>query len=91
MSDVTFEQVKKMIEQMSPDEVEQLRAWLNAPASKPQVTNHEDSTWGANLVRLVQEFPLQEADQMDIEHPEAWVREHRRTKTSKRNPGWGDK
>ncbi len=31
MSDVIFEQVKHLIEQMEPDEVERLRVWLDAP------------------------------------------------------------
>ncbi len=91
MSDATFEQVKQLIEQLQPDEVERLRAWLNAPLSKAQMNQAQHPTWGESLVKLVKEFPFEEADEMAIDDPEAWVRERRRTKTSKRNPGWGDK
>jgi len=84
MSDVTVEQVQHLIEQLPPDQIEQLRTWLNTP----QESRHP--TWGESLVALVKAFPLEEADKMAIDDPETWVREHRRTKTSRRNPGWGE-
>lgn len=90
MSNATFEEVKHMIEQMPPDEVERLRVWLNAPATKTHRGDSEDLTWGERLVALVSEFPVDAADEMVKDDPETWVREHRRTSTSRRNPGWGD-
>ena len=87
MSDVSFEQVKHMVEQLPPDEVERLRVWLNVPPISAQEAN--TPSWGETLADLIENFPLGDDDQMAIDDPEAWVRERRRTKTGRRNPGWG--
>ena len=88
MADVTFEQVKPLVEQMPSAERERLRAWLSSPTERTE-TAIGSPTWGERLVALVNEFDLGEADQMDIADPEEWVCEQRRTQTEKRNPGWG--
>ena len=80
MADITFEQVKVLVEQMPSTELERLRTWLNT-----RTDEHE--SWGEQLVRMVNEFDLDKADEMDIPDPEAWVREYRCTQTQKRNPG----
>jgi hypothetical protein len=90
MSDATFEQVKQMITQLEPDEVERLRAWLNTPMSNHAEPDTQSMTWGQQLARLIENFPVEEGDQMGTDDPEAWVRERRRTKTHRRNPGWGE-
>ena len=90
MSDATLEQVKHMIEQLSPNEVERLRGWLNTSSITVTEVESQSETWGQRLAALIESFPLEEADQMAINDPEAWVRERRRTKTHRRNPGWGE-
>lgn len=91
MVDLTFEQVKPLIEQMPSSEVERLRTWLNAPAVKQPVPESDSRTWGERLVAMVQAFDLDAVGQgWDNEDPEAWVREHRRTQANKRNPGWDE-
>ena len=89
MTDITFEQVKALIEQMPSSEVERLRTWLNNPATESTPPEEDTRTWGERLVALVNQFDLDDADQMDIPDPEAWVREQRRVQTEKRNLGWG--
>ncbi len=89
MADITFEQVKILIEQMPSVEVERLREWLNSAESEQSMAQSNDTSWGQHLVALVNQFDLDKGDQMDISDPEAWVREHRRTQTQRRNPGWG--
>jgi hypothetical protein len=88
MSDASLEQVKQLIEQLLPDEVERLRAWLNTSIEKE--SQPDTQSWGERLANLIENFPLEEGDQIDIDDPEAWIRERRRTKTNKRNPGWGE-
>ena len=90
MSDATFEQVKHMIEQLPPDEIERLRVWLNAPASREIEPDAHPATWGERLATLIEDVPLEKGDQMVVDDPEAWVRERRRTRTHRRNPGWGE-
>jgi len=85
MTDITFEQIQRDIEQLEPDDVERLRDWLNARTSH---TN--SSAWGEKLVTLVNEFPLEETDQFPTDDPESWVREYRRTQTNRRIAPWGD-
>lgn len=90
MSDATFEQVKQMIEQLPPDEVERPRVWLLSTATeKPDEPDTPLATWGQRVAALIENFP-QEEDQMAIGDPEAWTHERRRTKTQRRNPGWGE-
>ena len=90
MSDATFEQVKQMIEQLPADDVERLRVWLNTPISAGAGPDKRPIIWGQRLAALIENFPLEEGDQMATDNPEEWVRERRRTKTHRRNPGWGD-
>ena len=90
MSDATLEQVKQMIEQLPSDEVERLRMWLNKPTSDMAEPDTQPVTWGQRVAALIENFPLDEGDQMAIDDPEAWVRERRRTRTHRRNPGWGE-
>ena len=89
MADLTFEQIRPLVEHLPPAEVERLRKWLDDQTAEVEATPTEGLTWGQRLVEMVNQFDLGEADQMDIDDPEAWVREYRRTKTQKRNPGWG--
>ena len=89
MADVTFEQIKGLIEQMPSTDVDRLRDWLNESMETVAKTSH-DSTWGEKLVALVNQFDLDESDLGDTTDPEAWVREHRRTKSQRRNPDWGE-
>ena len=89
MSNVTFEQVKPLIEQMPSDEVERLREWLNNSTTDQTVPASNSMTWGERLVALVNQFDLGVGDQMEITDPETWVRERRSGQTRKRNPGWG--
>ncbi len=89
MSDITFEQVKPLIEQMPSGERDRLRSWLDNFTGNREIALPQESTWGEQLVALVNQFDLDEADQMDISDPEAWVRERRRTKAERRNPDWG--
>ncbi len=88
MADLTFEQIKILVEQMPPTEIARLRTWINN-LTEPVPTSTPGTTWGERLVALVNEFDLDESDQMDIPDPEAWVREHRRAQSQQRNPGWG--
>jgi hypothetical protein len=90
MSDATFEQVKQMIEQLPTDDIERLRVWLNTPMSGEAEPDKRPMTWGQRLTALIENFPLEEGDQIAIDNPEEWVRERRRTKTHRRNPGWGE-
>jgi hypothetical protein len=64
MSDATFEQVKQMIKQLPPAEVERLRAWLNTPIPRGSEPDTEPVTWGQRLAALIEKFPLEEGDQM---------------------------
>jgi len=89
MSNVTFEQVKPLIEQMPSAEVERLRAWLNSSTTDQTNSASDSMTWGERLVALVNQFDLGEGDQMEITDPETWVRERRTGQTQKRNAGWG--
>ncbi len=98
MADLTFEQVKplieQMIEQMSSTEVERLRVWLNSPETvqpTPESTAQRGLSWGESLVALVREFDLDATGPgWDNEDPETWVRKHRRAETARRNPDWGE-
>jgi hypothetical protein len=90
MSDLLLEQIKRLIEQLEPAEVDRLRAWLNTPLVNASQNDPRELTWGEQLVRLVSEFPRTDADEIKIDDPEAWVREHRCKKTRQQNPGWGD-
>jgi hypothetical protein len=89
MGEITFEQVKPLIEQMPLDERERLREWLDRSTEARDVLESAPSSWGEQLVALVNQFDLTAEDEMDIPDPEAWVRERRRTQTERRNPGWG--
>ena len=89
MADITFEQIRPLVEHMPSAEVERLRMWLDNPMAEPEPPVSDNLTWGQRLVALVDQFNLDEADQMNIDDPEAWVREYRRSKTQRRNPGWG--
>ena len=88
MADVTFEQVKSLVEQMPSAEVNRLRDWLNTSTPTSDSELHT-GTWGERLVALVNQFELDEEDLAERSDPETWVRDYRRTKTQQRNPGWG--
>jgi hypothetical protein len=92
MADITFEQIKVLVEQMPSEELERLREWINKPTESSPAPQPDTKTgiWGKDLVEMVRQFPLEETDQWPSDHPESWVREYRRTRTSKRNPGWGE-
>jgi hypothetical protein len=79
MADITFEHVKPLIEQMPSEEIERLRAWLNNDATEVPKSENDGLTWGERLVAMVNQFELTDEDQMDIDDPEAWVREYRRS------------
>lgn len=93
MSDAAFDQVKRMIEQLPTHDIERLRVWLNTTRSEPDhpSTEMDARTWGEQLVELVNTFDLDITGLgWDNQDPEIWVRNHRQTQTSRRNPGWGD-
>jgi hypothetical protein len=98
MADVTFEQVKALIEQLPSEELERLRAYLNSVAEGKQsdpvttTTSSTDAnigTWGQRLVAIVEQFNFEADDQWKTDDPEEWVREYRRKQSSRRNEGWG--
>lgn len=98
MADVTFEQIKELIKQMSPEELEKLRRYVESieseqpdnPVDETPSADTNKGTWGKDLVAMVEQFHLGEEDQWPSDDPEEWVREYRRTQTSRRNPGWGE-
>jgi hypothetical protein len=90
MSDTAIDQVKQLIEQLPADDVERLRVWLSTLAPRGVGPDKQPITWGQRLAVLIENFPVEEGDQMATDNPEAWVRERRRTKTHRRNPGWGE-
>jgi hypothetical protein len=88
---ITFEHIKLLVEMMPPTEQDRLRQWLeNSPHTQPSPPPSSPLTWGQQLVGLVEQFPLEEDNSTDRPDPEEWVREHRRTQTPRRNPGWGE-
>jgi hypothetical protein len=91
MADLTFEQVKVLVEHMPVAEQKRLRDWLNTPnREKSEQGVDQNMTWGERLVAKVMQFELDEADQFNIGDVDEWLRERRHTQTNRRNPGWGD-
>src|SRR5688572_22048972 len=98
MADVTFEQVKALVEQMPSEELERIRTYLDSVADSKKSTylastsptsDATTQTWGQRLVAIVEQFNFEETDQWETDDPEVWVREYRRTQTTRRNKGWG--
>ena len=100
MADLTFDQIKplleQLIDQMPSAEVDRLRMWLNSESTlhttpiTPASNSENEMSWGESVVALVHEFNLDTTGLgWDDKDPETWVREHRQSQVSRRNPGWG--
>ena len=95
MTDLTFDQVKplieQIIEQLPSSELNRLRDWINSAEADQPIPESDSLSWGERLVALVNTFDLDTTGLgWNNEDPEIWVSKQRRTQTSRRNPGWGD-